>query len=79
MAEKEEVIRRKRRKKSSIFHKEKIEVLDYKDMDKVRLLISDRGKILPARLTGCRAKHQREASRAVKRARHMGLAPFTVE
>ncbi len=79
MAEKEDVIRRKRRKKASVFIKEKIEVLDYKDLDKVRMLMSDRGKILPARMTGCRAKHQREAARAVKRARHMGLAPYTVE
>jgi small subunit ribosomal protein S18 len=79
MAEKEDVIRRKRRKKASIFIKEKIEVLDYKDLDKVRMLMSDRGKILPARMTGCRAKHQRAAARAVKRARHVGLAPYTVE
>ncbi len=79
MAEKEDVIRRKRRKKQSIFQKEKIEVLDYKDLDKVRMMISERGKILPPRATGCRAKHQREASKAIKRARHMGLVPFTVE
>jgi small subunit ribosomal protein S18 len=79
MAEKEEVIRRKRRKRASIFQKEKIEILDYKDIDKVRMLMSDRGKILPARMTGCRAKHQREAANAVKRARHMGLVPYTVD
>ncbi|MBU0580318.1 MAG: 30S ribosomal protein S18 [Candidatus Margulisbacteria bacterium] len=79
MAEKEEIIRRKRRKRTSIFFKEKIEVLDYKDMDKIRNLISDRGKILPARNTGCIAKHQRKAAKAIKRARNVGILPYTID
>ncbi|MFC1517032.1 30S ribosomal protein S18 [Candidatus Margulisiibacteriota bacterium] len=80
MAEKAEgVIRRKRRKRLSIFYKDKIDVLDYKDLDKVRTLISDRGKILPARNTGCNAKHQRKVAKAIKRARYMGLLPFTID
>ncbi len=81
MAEKKDdgVIRRKRRKRISIFYKEKIEVLDYKDLDKVSTLISDRGKILPARNTGCNAKHQRKTAKAIKRARSMGLLPYAIE
>jgi small subunit ribosomal protein S18 len=73
------VIRRKRRRRISIFYKEKIEILDYKDTEKILTLVNDRGKILPARATGCSAKHQRRAAKAVKRARNIGLVPFYVE
>jgi len=75
----EGVIRRKKRRKISVFYKEKIEVLDYKDLEKVIGLMSDRGKILPSRNTGCCAKHQRKAAKAIKRARSIGLVPYTAD
>ena len=52
---------------------------DYKDLDFVRRFISDRGKILPLRITGCCTKHQRTVTRVVKIARQAGLIPYTVD
>ena len=54
----------------------KIEVIDYKDPEKLRGYISDRGKIEPRRRTGTCAKHQRILTRAIKRARHLALLPY---
>ena len=54
-------------------------VIDYKDTAKLRKFISERGKILPRRVTGTCAKHQRAVTVAVKRARHIALLPYTVE
>ncbi|MFC2016670.1 30S ribosomal protein S18, partial [Chloroflexota bacterium] len=54
----------------------KIEAVDYKDPDKLRSYISDRGKIEPRRRTGTCAKHQRILARAIKRARHLALLPY---
>jgi small subunit ribosomal protein S18 len=54
-------------------------VLDYKQTDILRRFISEDGKIRPRRQTGTCAKHQRALARAVKRARHMALLPFTGE
>jgi small subunit ribosomal protein S18 len=51
--------------------------IDYKNSDMLRKYVSDRGKILPRRVTGTCAKHQRELTVAIKRARHMALIPFT--
>ncbi|MFC2024884.1 30S ribosomal protein S18 [Chloroflexota bacterium] len=54
----------------------KVEVIDYKDREKLRGYISDRGKIEPRRRTGTCAKHQRILARAIKRARHLALLPY---
>jgi small subunit ribosomal protein S18 len=67
---------RKRRKKVCFFTQNKIKYIDYKDVDLLRRFISDRGKILPKRVTGTKAGYQKELSVAIKRARHMALIPF---
>ena len=54
----------------------KIEGMDYKDAEKLRNYITDRGKIAPRRRTGTCAKHQRIVARAIKRARHLALLPY---
>lgn len=54
----------------------KVTVIDYKDTEKLRGLISDRGKIDPRRRTGTCAKHQRLLATAIKRARHLALLPY---
>ncbi len=54
-------------------------VIDYKDAAKLKKYISERGKILPRRVTGTCAKHQRELTTAIKRARHIALLPFMVD
>lgn len=53
--------------------------IDYKDVNKLKRYVSERGKILPRRITGNCAKHQRALTVAVKRARHIALMPYTVE
>lgn len=58
---------------------EKSKVIDYKNIDLLRPLVSDRGKIRPRRQTGTCARHQREVAVALKRARHMALLPFSGE
>ena len=50
-----------------------------KDVEKLRKYVSDKGKILPRRVTGCCAKHQRKVTEAVKRARTIALLPYTVK
>ena len=69
----------KRRKKVCAFCADKIEVIDYKDQARLRKCVSERGKILPKRMTGTCAKHQRELTIAIKRARHVALLPFVAE
>ena len=68
--------RMQKRKKPCQFCINKIDELDYKDVDKVRKYTSERGKILPRRVTGNCAKHQRVVTEAVKRARNIALLPF---
>ena len=51
-------------------------VIDYKDANKLKKYVSERGKILPRRVTGTCAKHQRAITVAVKRARHMAIMPY---
>lgn len=63
------------RRKFCAFCKDKSEVIDYKEPGKLRLYITDRGKIAPRRKTGTCAKHQRLLASAVKRARHLALLP----
>ena len=66
----------KKRKKICNFCAEKAEVIDYKDALKLRKYVSERSKILPRRITGTCAKHQRELTIAIKRARHIALLPY---
>ncbi|PAT02450.1 30S ribosomal protein S18 [Candidatus Izimaplasma bacterium ZiA1] len=70
---------RKRRRKSCYFTDNKIQYIDYKDVELLKRFISDRGKILPKRVTGTKAGYQKELSVAIKRARHMALLPFVKE
>ncbi|MBR6328260.1 MAG: 30S ribosomal protein S18 [Lachnospiraceae bacterium] len=55
------------------------EVIDYKDVNKLKRYVSERGKILPRRITGNCARHQRALTVAVKRARHIALMPYVAE
>ncbi len=68
---------RKSRKKVCAFCVEKAEKIDYKDVAKLRKFTSDRAKILPRRVTGTCARHQRELTVAIKRARQVALMPYT--
>ena len=67
---------RKSRKKVCTFCVEKSEFIDYKDTQKLRRFISERAKILPRRVTGTCAYHQRELTVAIKRARQLALLPY---
>lgn len=76
---KKKVIKKTRRvfkKKPCRLCKDKVEKIDYKDVDLLKKFISDRGKIIPPRLTGSCAKHQRMISNSVKKARLAALIPF---
>lgn len=68
---------RRPRKKVCSFCMEKAETIDYKDTAKLRKYISERGKIVPRRVTGTCAEHQRALTTAIKRARHVALLPYT--
>ena len=68
--------RRPRRKVCS-FCVDKVEHIDYKDVAKLRRFVTERGKILPRRISGNCAKHQRQVTVAIKRARNIALLPFT--
>jgi small subunit ribosomal protein S18 len=68
---------RKGRRKVCTFCVEKAEYIDYKDVNKLRKFTSERSKILPRRVTGTCAKHQRELTTAIKRARYVALLPYT--
>ena len=69
----------RRRKKVCVFCGEENGVIDYKDTAKLRKYVSERGKILPRRITGTCAKHQRALTTAVKRARHVALMPYVTD
>lgn len=69
----------RRRKKVCVFCADKTSDIDYKDVTKLKRYISERGKILPRRITGNCAKHQRALTVAIKRARHIALIPYVVE
>ena len=69
----------RRRKKVCVFCADKNQVIDYKDANLLRKYISERGKILPRRITGNCAKHQRALTVAVKRARQIALITYVVE
>ena len=70
---------RRIKKKVCMYCADKNLVIDYKDTDKLKKFVSEKGKILPRRVTGLCAKHQREVTTAVKRARHLALLPYTVD
>ncbi|MGP1411680.1 MAG: 30S ribosomal protein S18 [Peptoanaerobacter stomatis] len=70
---------RKRRKKVDPFVGDKINQIDYKDVALLKKFISERGKILPRRVTGTSAKAQRKLTNAIKRARIIALLPYIVE
>ena len=69
----------RRRKKVCAFCADENNVIDYKDVNKLKRYVSERGKILPRRVTGNSAKHQRAITVAVKRARHIALMPYVVD
>lgn len=78
MMKRERGNRRPRRKVCS-FRVDKVQEIDYKDAAKLRKFITERGKILPRRISGTCAKHQRQLTIAIKRARNVALLPFTAE
>ena len=67
------------RKKVCVFCQEKVESIDYKDVARLKKFITEGGKIVPRRMSGTCAKHQRELSKAIKRARIAALLPFKGE
>ena len=67
---------RKGRKKVCAFCVDKIQDIDYKDVPRLRRYLSDRGKIVPRRVTGTCARHQRQLTTAIKRARHLAFLPY---
>lgn len=68
-----------KRKKVCAFCAEKISNIDYKDIPRLRKNLSERAKILPRRVTGTCAKHQRQLTLAIKRARHIALIPYVAD
>lgn len=70
---------KKPRAKVCVFCAEKTDELDYKDVQKLKKFITEGGKIMPRRMTGTCAKHQRLVSTCVKRARHMALIPYRAD
>ncbi len=71
-------MRRPRHRKVCHFCKDKLDRLDYKDTNRLRRYINERGKIISRRTTGTCAFHQRELTRAIKKARNIALLPYTV-
>ncbi len=66
-----------RRRKYCRFTAEGITEIDYKDIELLKAYISETGKIVPSRITGTKAKYQRQLAKAVKRARYLALIPYT--
>ena len=69
----------RRRRKVCAFCTEADAVIDYKDVATLKKYVSERGKILPRRITGNCAKHQRKLTTAIKRARHIALMPYITD
>ena len=67
------------KKKVCLFCVEHIEDIDYKDIAKLRRFVTEKGKIIPRRMSGVCAKHQRSLAVAIKRARVMGLLPYSAD
>ncbi len=70
---------RRPKRKACAFCVDKVEFIDYKDVAKLRRYVTERAKILPRRISGCCAKHQRELTVAIKRARYMALLPYSAD
>ncbi|GAB1257832.1 30S ribosomal protein S18 [Aurantivibrio plasticivorans] len=66
-----------RRRKFCRFTAEGVKQIDYKDLDTLKAYVSETGKIVPSRITGTKAKYQRQLSSAIKRARYLALLPYT--
>ena len=80
MAEEKRVERpraKRSNKKVCAFCVDKVDYIDYKDVAKLRRYVTERAKILPRRISGCCAKHKRQLTVAVKRARQIALMPYT--
>lgn len=71
--------RPRKRRKVCVFCADKIYNIDYKDVSRLRRFLSERAKILPRRMTGTCAKHQRQLTVAIKRARHIALLPYIAD
>ena len=69
----------RRRKKVCVFCGKENNEIDYKDVNKLKRYVSERGKILPRRITGTSLKYQRKVATAVKRARHLALLPYVTD
>ena len=70
---------RRGRRKVCRFSDDKVEHIDYKATNKLTRYVTERGKILPRRISGNCAKHQRQLTKAIKRARNIALLPYTAE
>ncbi|MCL4352465.1 MAG: 30S ribosomal protein S18 [Firmicutes bacterium] len=70
---------RRPKKKVCAFCVDKVDYVDFKEATRLRRFITERGKILPRRISGNCAKHQRQLTVAIKRSRNMALLPFTIE
>ncbi|MET0330554.1 MAG: 30S ribosomal protein S18 [Dyella sp.] len=66
-----------RRRKFCRFTAEKVKEIDYKDLNTLRQYVTENGKIVPSRITGTKARYQRQLATAVKRARFLALLPYT--
>jgi small subunit ribosomal protein S18 len=66
-----------RRRKFCRFTAEGVKRIDYKDLDTLKAYVSETGKIVPSRITGTKAKYQRQLASAVKRARYLALLPYS--
>lgn len=66
-----------RRRKYCRFTAEGVKEIDYKDLETLKAYISETGKIVPSRITGTKAKYQRQLAKAIKRARYLSLIPYT--
>ncbi|HEX4212084.1 MAG TPA: 30S ribosomal protein S18 [Candidatus Dormibacteraeota bacterium] len=71
--------RKHSRRKICTFCVEKVDYIDYKEVSRLRRFLSERAKILPRRVTGTCARHQRALTLALKRARHIALLPYTTD
>ena len=75
----ESIERSRKQKKICRFKKSGIKYIDYKDPSFLKQFINDQGKILPRRITGTSLKYQKKVAQAIKRARHLGLLPYSTD
>lgn len=73
------LIRKPAKRKVCLYCEEKVADVDYKDINRLRKFVTEKGKILPSRQTNLCSKHQRQVSTAVKRARFMALLPYLAD